>query len=238
MISETTFAQDHTSTWRLLAPTMDLFVRKINLELYEREFRIMNSEVMPARRGLINEIAFEYFRNLPVGEGDVQWSQVELDYAVYEARKKISLLEAIEIELIALPTELELTDCAEQIRRLRFFFEPATQKAGGIEFRPRFPGAGIIAGCEGDIYFERTLFEIKAGHRPFKSVDLKQLLTYATLNYAAGSRPLDRLGLFNPRMGTSFTATLDTVSFEVSGCPAVELLTEIIRVISGGDISR
>jgi hypothetical protein len=60
--SETAFAQSYSSTWRLLAPAADLFVRKVNSMLREREFSPLQSAVLPERRGFINEAAFQFFR--------------------------------------------------------------------------------------------------------------------------------------------------------------------------------
>ena len=237
MTSETAFAQHHTSTWRLLAPTIDLYIRKMNFLLYEREFPVLKSNVVSERRGFINEIAFNafcaIFADIMVRElSDKIWRA-----ATEEARIKISLLENVRPESITDPISTELEDCVEQVRRLQVFVSRES-KNKGVEVRPKFSGAGIIGSCEGDIYFDSSLFEIKAGQRKFRAVDLKQLLTYAALNNSARSRPLSQLGLFNPRMGTSFSATLDDVCLEISGCTAAELLPEIIRVISSGDISR
>jgi len=237
MTSETAFAQHHTSTWRLLAPALDLFIRKINLQLYDREFPVLNSDVASNRRGFINEIAFSVYCAAPSSERAKKSASEAFQRAVKDAREKISRLEAIPADTIASPTSIEITDCTEQGRRLRHFFA-YTSKGEKIEVRPRFPGAGIIGTCEGDIYFNSTLFEVKAGQRTFRAVDLKQLLTYAALNNSARSRSLNRLGLFNPRMGISFSATLDSICLEISGCPAAELLPEITRVISSGDLSR
>jgi hypothetical protein len=236
MISETTFSENYTSTWRMLAPAMDIFVRKMNLELYEREYPILNSSVSPTRRGFVNEIAFNVFCHSQ--EQDVQhsWTQDVLARAIHEAQNKLSRLKQPTPETQP-PDGIELLDCAEQLRRFRSFFLRSARSAE-LKIHPRYPGAGIIDSCEGDIQFDRTLFEVKAGHRTFRSVDIKQLLTYSALNNAAGLQPLERVGLFNPRMGISFTSTLDSICLEVSGCPAAELLHEIIRVVSGGDISR
>jgi hypothetical protein len=237
MTSETSFAQYHTSTWRLLAPTIDLYIRKVNLQLYEREFPILNSNVAPERRGFINEIAFNAFCAIFGGVRNQKLSGKILESATEEARIKISMLESVQPNTIAGPNDIEIEDCTEQVKRLCIFIasESKNQK---VEIRPKFPGAGIIGACEGDIYFNSSLFEIKAGQRKFRAVDLKQLLTYAALNNSARLRPLSQLGLFNPRMGTSFSATLDDICLEISGCTAAELLPEITRVISSGDISR
>jgi hypothetical protein len=82
------------------------------------------------------------------------------------------------------------------------------------------------------------IFEIKAGDRNVRSVDLRQLLVYSALNYADQKRQIQRIGLFNPRVGTHFSATLDEFCAEISGRPTIELLSEIVQVFSSGDISR
>ncbi len=237
MTSETSFAQYHTSTWRLLSPAMDLYIRKINLHLYQREFPILKSDISSGRRGLINEIAFIAYCTSPAKARLRKLTDYVLSYASRKASERISLLEDIPLESIATPNESEIDDLTEQVRRLRLFFS-RTSEGHPIEINPQFPGAGIIGSCEGDIYFNSTLFEVKAGQRMFRSVDLKQLLTYGALNNASRLRPLNHLGLFNPRMGVSFIAALDDICLEISGCMAAELLPEITRVISSGDISR
>jgi hypothetical protein len=92
--------------------------------------------------------------------------------------------------------------------------------------------------CTGDVYCSNTLYEIKAGERLFRSIDVRQLLTYAALNKADPCRTLTDIGLFNPRSGLSFTASLEEVCIEVAGLRTEELLGEIVRVISSGDTSR
>lgn len=235
MTTETAFAQHHTSTWRLLAPAMDLFVRKINLRLYAREFPVLKSETASNRRGFINEIAFNLFAECPEESSELT-DEIFLS-AVDDARERISRLEEVPISALARPSSIEKVDCKKLLARLRIFFQKVS-KQKRLEIRPQFPGAGIIGSCEGDVFFNSTLFEVKAGQRPYRAVDLKQLLTYAVLNHASRARPLSELGLFNPRMGTSFRAPLDDICHEISGCTSAELLPEITRVISSGDLSR
>jgi hypothetical protein len=217
MTSETSFALDHTSTWRTLAPAIDLLVRKVNVSLYEREFAVLRSDISPSRRGLVNETAFNVFCSRPRAEGRDALTDADVDSAFHDARRKIAVLEKIPIDQVAGLSETEVSDCTEQVKRIRVFFLSRIRDQGTVEVRPRFPGSGFIDTCEGDIYFDDVLFEVKAGQRPYKSGDFKQLLTYAALNYAGGARPLNRIGLFNPRMGTSFAATLDAVAIEIAG---------------------
>jgi len=162
---------------------------------------------------------------------------IDVEEAKKAAQKKIAELKSNAPHDFSSLSEVEVADSREQLDRLRLLFGRIAAGAS-IEISPMFPGSGIINSCEGDLFFGETLFEIKAGQRTFRTVDIKQLLTYAALNYASGLRKLNRVGLFNPRMGISFCATLDEVSLETSGCMAGELLPEIVRVISSGDVSR
>src|ERR1700722_18837461 len=112
MTSETSFAQYHTSTWRLLAPTIDLYIRQLNLELYEREFPVLNSNVASERRGFINEIAFNAFCAISSGARTQKLSDKILKSATEEARIKISLLENVQPDTITDPNDAEKEDYA------------------------------------------------------------------------------------------------------------------------------
>lgn len=235
MTSETSFAEQHTSTWRMLTPTIDIYIRRINLELYERQFPPLQSEVRPDRRGFVNEVAFNIFceepRTIPLNK----WADSSFTKAVAEAKLQIAALG--ESTIYYSPTFDEIDDIQQQVYRYRSFFYKLSN-GGQLELRPHFRGSGIIDSCDGDIYVSGILLEIKAGQRTFRAVDLKQLLTYAALNISEPARPIHRLGLFNPRMGVSFISTLSDVCYQVSGSTASELLQEIIQVISSGDLSR
>ena len=146
-------------------------------------------------------------------------------------------IDRVPLERIAPPTDTELADCGEQVWRLKLFFS-RFRRFGAIEFFPSFPGCGFIDASIGDIFVHEHLFEIKAGDRRFLSVDLKQLITYAALNSLERTREIKYLGLFNPRVGISYTVPLEQLCQEISGTSASELLGEIVRVISSGDISR
>jgi hypothetical protein len=61
VISVSGFARIYSSTWNSLAPTTDLFVKKINGFLAVREFPRIESVTAPERRAFINEIGFELF---------------------------------------------------------------------------------------------------------------------------------------------------------------------------------
>jgi hypothetical protein len=216
---------------------MELYVRRINLELINRSFAPMNHATAPSRRGFINEIAFQIFSNaLNRSIASTPTEDIEAR-SISKARQLIVGLEREDKTHMPDPNAEEMDDVREQIRRLRLFFQDAS---GGriVETKPKFSGCGIIDSCEGDVYFDGHLFEIKAGDRNVRSVDLRQLLVYSALNYADQKRQIQRIGLFNPRVGTHFSSTLDEICSEISGRPKIELLSEIVQIFSSGDISR
>jgi hypothetical protein len=238
LISETAFAQDHSSAWRSLAPTTDLFIRRVNLQLCNREFPPLLSSTMPSRRAFINEMAFVSFAQVASGEGRgwyfEEWPSTEV---VDSARKTISRLENLPPLSIEMPNKDEAEDWRNQFQRLVHFFRRIAEGKVLVP-APKFVGCGIIDTCFGDVLFGRTLYEVKAGQRPFRSVDIRQLLLYAALNKAESERQLEHVGLFNPRTGLSFSIGLDELCWEVAGSPSQDLLTELIRLISSGDVSR
>jgi hypothetical protein len=61
MISGIAFSKLYSSLWRDVAPTTDLFVRRINLSQYERVFPESIMPTAPRRRGFVNEVAFAMF---------------------------------------------------------------------------------------------------------------------------------------------------------------------------------
>lgn len=237
MISETAFSQSFSSTWRLLAPATDLFVRKVNSMLREREFAPLNSTVLPERRGFINEAAFQFFR---IRREWFNWTRPRnelMSMAAEAAKATICRIERIDPADIPDPSRAEEDDIFDIAERLQMFF---SRVSGGqsLQVQPKFPGCGIIDTCFGDVRFGDTLYEVKAGDRTFRSMDLRQLLIYAALCKSAQMSPLRRVGLLNPRTGVTFSIGLDHLCLEVSGTQSEELLTEIVRVVSSGDTSR
>jgi hypothetical protein len=203
-----------------------------------RQFPPIKSTTAARRRAFINEIAFELFATAArTGERATWHNTSSIEYAVTSARYRIGQFGGEEGEAIADPVGDERIECTELARRLHAYFESAS-RSEVVEIYPYFPGCGIVDASAGDVYFDGTLWEVKAGDRSFLSTDFRQLLIYAALNKASGARTINHIGLINPRIGVSFSTPLEEACFEVSGRPPEELLNEIIRVISSGDTSR
>lgn len=240
MISETTFCHQHSSVWRILAPTCDLFVRKLNDTECDRFANPIISATTTQRRAFINELGFNLFSNAVLDRkgGFASTPSVEeIRRATDSARKVISRIKDDRADCDADPDSSELADASEQYRRL-WNNLTRTVSTDRVVMRPTFPGCGIIDTCQGDVLIPRTLFEVKAGDRGVRSIDIRQLITYATLNYIAGSYEISSVGLINPRTGIWFQMSLDEVCFEVSGKSTSDMLSEVASVLSSGDISR
>jgi hypothetical protein len=239
MITVSTFCKMHSSFWKEVAPTTDIFVRKLNLGQYEREFEEMKIPTQPARRGFVNEVAFATFRQSV--EKSERWpppalSKEDLDRALASVRSQPIRKEDSEIELREDLAPEELRDIDEQrVRLMRVFLH---NYSGPVAIEPVFPGCGVIDTSKGDLLVSGTLFEIKAGDRLFRSIDVRQLIMYSTLNYVSHRFLIERLGLFNPRIGISATISVDDLCFEISGKNSTELFSEIAALISSGEISR
>ena len=83
-----------------------------------------------------------------------------------------------------------------------------------------------------------TLFEVKTVDRSFRGVDLRQLLTYAALNFASREREISTLGLVNPRRGVFFEMPVGDLCLDIAGRSSESLFAMIIQVLSSGELSR
>ena len=92
---------------------------------------------------------------------------------------------------------------------------------------PELRGFGWLDDCNCDAWTTEAIFEVKSGDRPFRSVDLRQVLAYLALNHFSGGRTLRVVFLVNPRRGTFFRIAAEALSLEMAGRPLVELTQEI-----------
>ena len=166
MISAARFAKIHLSTWKSLTPTTDLYLKRVN-GFVVRGFPPLESFVSPNRRAFINEIGFELFAAAARTEGRRTWKNLSsMEHATENARNRIRQFGDGEPGAIADPTDDERRECIELARRLHDYFEAASS-GGIIDIHPPFPGCGIVDACAGDVYFDGTLCEVKAGDRAF-----------------------------------------------------------------------
>lgn len=239
MISEKRLASSFTSFWRELLPTGNAFVRTLNLNK-ERFCKPLDSNFAAARRALINEIGFLLFKASASGEisiKDINRSKENLDEICGKAWGYVRRLRGYRTSDFAMPDEAERTEAIEIAQKLQLFFrqhepdEPITPS-------PEFSGCGIVDNCAGDILAGKTLYEVKAGERTFRLVDIKQVLVYLALNQSISRYEIHNIGLLNPRMGVFFKIEAEEFAHRISGKSSVELLSDIIVFVSSGDVSR
>ena len=235
MIGATRFASAYGSFWKNATPTIDLFVRKINLDLYERVEPPADYQVEPTRSALIAETAFALFDQQSRYDGDrTNFFENFVERAASEARRRLALLNVKHIAGVLNAEELNAVE--ELFRRLSSFFSERNGRR--LVVRPNFPGCGFIDRSEADVIYDNTLFEVKTVERNSRSVDIKQLITYAMLNHKSESYIIRDIGIYNPRRGTEFSTSLDDVCFEISGVSAIELLELVAYSVASGEISR
>lgn len=97
--------------------------------------------------------------------------------------------------------------------------------------QPRFCGCGILSACSGDLLAGTTLYEVKAAKEGFRQPNLRQLLVYCALNFAAPLHEIRRVGLINPRRGTFFRSDLDTFVTKLCGQTPASLFHDIVDFV-------
>lgn len=235
MIGASRFAGVYGSFWRNVTPTIDLFVRKVNIELYERVDDPCDYPVDPNRSALVSETAFALFDYLSRHDGNrANFFEDFIERAAAEARRRLALLNVEHI--LGVLNADELGAARELFSRLSSFFDDRNGRE--LVVRPDFPGCGFLDRSEGDVIYGDALFEIKAVDRNFRSLDIKQLITYAAMNHKSESYLFRDIGIYNPRRGTEFKMGLDDVCMEISGVSAIELLETIAYSIASGEVSR
>lgn len=235
MISEHQFATHYSSAWRVLAPLADgfwafenMFVERIEPPLLPRAPKGM--------RAIVNETAFRAFCDLHGKSALVARSQI-LAYVDSRLQESIDY-----VRRFSSTTHVEVADIDDECRkesgdlalRLLSFFsgdEPTV-------LRPQFNGCGLLSACEGDLVQGSCLYEVKAGDRAFRVVDLRQLLTYSALAYVSHSMTFTHIGLFNPRTGVVWKKSLEDVSRSISGRRLNDTLSSIVEEFSVASASR
>jgi hypothetical protein len=238
MISEKNFVTSFNSSWQELAPTIQPYVRAINLGTFHFASPL-KSKNEPKRRAIVNEISFLIFKssiNSIMSLKDI----FESDELGKISEQSLSLAKSFQIlsneELIP-ATKTELKEALSLAERLKLYLDQ-NEKEQKINVSPAFKGCGFIDDCYGDLLIGKTLYESKAGDRTFRLVDLKQILVYLALNYANKSYDIQDVGFVNPRLGIYYKVKATEFSFGVSGKDLIELLSEIVEFISSGGLSK
>jgi hypothetical protein len=238
MIDASQFSTTYNAFWNEIAPAMEHFVRKVNRLRLRRAYPPLPPS-LTKNRGVVAEYAFALFaERAHDAEIGIMRSAGEIRAAAWYAT--LLRIKPILKDKIIAPAELdriELEEVVELASRLTgIFLDPDHSTA--VKVRPMFNGCGYVDTSEGDLISGGVLYEVKTVERLFRGIDIRQVITYAALNFSSRQHEITSLGLFNPRTGHIVRMSIEEVSIEIAGRRSEELFFEIIHAISSGDISR
>jgi hypothetical protein len=230
VISEKQFALSYAGFWKQLLPLAEEYVRTTNRELGRFSPPLVSS--LPSdTRGVVNEIGFRLFvAAATMGTSVDGLPKGAIGESVLSGLLHIRGLREHGRAPVPDPTAQQLDEAASLAKRLAEFFEKASPQSV-IPF-PLFRGCGWLDECAGDVLGQHTLFEVKAGERRFRSIDVRQVLIYCALNAASKAYDLSRVCFVNPRLGLFFEESIESLCSDAAGRPAMDVLNEIIQFVS------
>jgi hypothetical protein len=232
MISEKRLAEGYSRFWQESLPMLETYIRAQNLGL-ARFAPPMRSITAPGHRGLINEIGFRlYVESVRVGLPIDSLSGELLNSAVRESEFHVREMRQHSRKPLDDVDDQMINEARVIGKRLSLFL--TKQQVRKPVLCPKFNGCGLLDECAGDVYSHPTLYEIKAGDRSFRSVDVRQALCYCALNFASKQYAINDLCLVNPRRGTYFQERIEILCRDLSGSSSTELFYEILRFCSEG----
>lgn len=229
LITEKRFASSHHDFWHDLLPMGEHYIRTANLNF--TRYCSPLAAISPPLNGVISELAFRLF--VYSITHSVALENISSSIVTAEADNAVTFIRRFRQygrTPVRPPQALEANEALQLARRVQFFF--STRAAGPLTCKPAFQGCGWLNECEGDVLGGNTLYEIKAADRLFRMLDVRQLLTYSALNYAAKKYEIDAISLVNPREGIYVTENLNALCQAVAGRSSIEVLGEIIEYIS------
>ncbi len=231
MISEKTFIRYYSSFWEQLLPGIDHYIRMINSGFKERLFTPITTPDIPNRRAIINGIAFRLFYNFKahsIPYKNLKINSQELLKIKKSEEKKMSFLNNsndFENEL----NDNEFKIIIELTNRLIQYVSSKPE----MLIYPEFQGCGLLFNCSGDLLFNDTLIEVKAGNSNFSRQDMYQLLTYGALNHISTNKiNLTNFELINIRTGIQWNEDIESVCEIIGGASSSEVYSEIVNYIS------
>jgi hypothetical protein len=220
MISETTFSRGYSSFWQEYFPWLNNFTQVINRDLTTRVFRPIGKSEDAVFRSINNIVSFTHFKNIRKKKTYSLTSSFEEAKSVIAnfPRNNLSSYEMINMhkEIIEF-----------QVHKL------IVRYGSNCEVYPVFPGCGILNSCSGDIYKDNTLIEVKAGERGILPSDLKQLISYAALNWlnSGSNYIINKIEVFNPRQGLVWNNDLYTFISAVSDIPLEDVFDQLCKYL-------
>ncbi len=233
MINERKFASQFSNFWRSTLPNLEATTRSFNLG-YERFDGGVPSSSRADRRDLVSETGYRLFR-LQVERPEMN-ELGRFEAALREVadffQREIPDVGIMQFDLSA-SERLECTEISKWLAR----FVRSRCGGGTVEF-PSFRGHGMLARCEGDFLVEGNLFEIKYVDRPFRSIDIRQVLIYCFLWFRERGSEVKQFYLVNPFTGCYFVSSPAEVIYSSAGMSSIEFYGLMSYALSSGEISR
>ena len=232
MISERKFSNSFSSFWNEILPTANSFIRRMNLSC-DRYCLPTDSpfDVNRDRRAVINELSFRIFMGLMKGKELSYKDKKELSVNVSEYIQKLAPNITIDQPI----SKEEISEAESLSSSLADYFSDGEIR--DMQFWPLFSGCGRIHACKGDILFNNKLVEVKAGDRHFRITDIRQIITYLSLNHISKQYSIENVALVNPRKGLSFETTVEILIVDCSRRKPVDVFGDIIDFLSAEIIS-
>lgn len=238
MISELTFVRSYNTFWKSLFPGGEDYVRLINSALGERFAKPLAFNDIPHRRALINGISFSLFELHTLNEEETD--NIDRLTSDNPLLKKVLLKEKKALSNLRFGNKLSSKINGEELKVIKSISKRLIEQYSRrhqLKVRPHFKGCGIIFEANGDIVYNTTLSEVKAGERNFNIQDIRQIYVYLALNHESKELKLTQMELCNPRTGMIWCEYIDDVSDNIAGRSTIEVYSEIINFISNDNRS-
>ncbi|MGI5168206.1 hypothetical protein ACQEU3_28045 [Spirillospora sp. CA-253888] len=125
-------------------------------------------------------------------------------------------------------TSIEWLEAKKICGKIQRYVSPTSDAV----YSPLIPGCGVVDLAIADICHEGELIEVKTVTRQFRGADFRQALTYAAMLYAS-DRTVDSITLLNPRRAVYVKGSLDLIAEGAGGTSGVELMQELVELMTG-----
>lgn len=219
----------HSGFWKALLPMEEQYTRALNFKA--RRFAPILPPVVPAdQRDVVNELGFLLF----VSAVELRKRPKHLRPSVIKERvaESFNYVARMAHHSPRRPTlgKSDVREGTALADRLFSYFSSITWDR--LLSKPLFPGCGWLDDAEGDVLADATLYEVKAGERHFRSIDVRQTLAYCALNFSAKRYEIENICLLNPRSGVYFQDSIEGMCQKMAGSTAGDVLSEIVNYVT------
>jgi hypothetical protein len=215
------------SLWGEIAPLLPSYVRRVNLGEYDRIFPPHPSTVDPKRQFIVNDAGFDIAANYLRGRTSDPRTMLSNVASKWRSRFKDT---AVIEEFFSAE---EIQDTIIIANRLVTILED--RKLLITNYNITLPGLGRLENVEIDVYGNSLIGEVKAGYRPFRSIDFRQILLACVVH---GVDCADHnIFLINPREGIEWRCRASDFVQAISLMPFSEFINEFRYVLSEVGIS-